>query len=180
MQEDKEEWRDIPGYEGYYQVSNLGRFASFINMGNHLPDGIRRIKPLHRKKNGYYVAILCKSRKYRHIYIHRLVADVFCEKSENRKEIDHIDGDKSNNKASNLRFVTPKENQANPHTVKKRYENARKSGIKIRQFSLEGEYVRSFYSLRQIEREYPNVSRQRVLKCAQGEIKSVCGYVWKF
>lgn len=178
--EQQEIWKDVKGYEGLYQVSNLGRFSSFYNVGNHLPDGKRRIKKPHKRKNGYFVVVLTTGSKSKYKYIHRLVAEAFCDKQQFCDEIDHIDCDKSNNKASNLRWVNHTENINNPLTCEKRICVAKEKGVSIDQYSINGEYINTFYSLREIARVMPNVSRSRVRKCANGEIKSVCGYIWKY
>lgn len=99
----KEEWKDIKGYEGCYQVSNTGKIKSF----KHDKNG-RILSP---KPNGQYHQInLCKNGKCSKIYIHRLVAIHFILNPENKSEVNHIDGNKINNKASNLEWVTSSEN----------------------------------------------------------------------
>lgn len=178
MQE--EIWKDIKGFEGLYQVSNLGRFASFYNMGNHKPDGIRRIKPLHKRLNGYYVVILSRDGIVKYEYIHRLVAETFCNKRNGCNEVDHIDCNKDNNVASNLRWVTSKENKNNPKTTEQRFKFAKERGTTIDQYTLDGEYISTYFSIREIARKYPNIARGRVRMCADGKLKSVSGYIWKY
>lgn len=176
----EEIWKDIPNYEGLYQVSNLGRFASFMNVGKHKPDGKRRIKPVYKRKSGYYIAVLTKNGKSKYKYIHRLVAEAFCNNANNHIEVDHIDADKSNNKANNLRWVSPKENQSNPHAKQERLRVAKEKGIAISQYTLDGTLIRKFYSLREVGRVYPNINRRRIRDCAKGLLKQAHGYNWKF
>ena len=57
---------------------------------------------------------------------------------------------------------------------------AKEKGTAITQLSLDGKFIRTFYSLREVERIYPNINRRRVNDCAKGLIDSVCGYKWKF
>lgn len=177
---EQEIWKDVKGWEGYYQVSNLGRFASFINVGIHKPDGKKRIKPVFKRKNGYYIVVLTKDGKSKYEYIHRLVAKAFCSNINNYTEIDHIDADKSNNMANNLRWVSRKENQSNPHAQQERLRVAKERGFAVAQYSLDGKFIKEFYSLREVARTYPNINRQRIRDCAKGLISSVCGYKWKF
>lgn len=117
--EEIEIWKDVLGYEGLYQVSNLGRVKSLsrkVKFGwsyRITPSVI--VNPSLRKRKsefeiGYYVVGLHKDGKTKYIYIHRLVALHFIPNTDNKPQIDHIDGDTSNNKASNLRWCTAKEN----------------------------------------------------------------------
>lgn len=176
----QEIWKVVDGFNGCYRVSNLGNFESCINKGNHKADGIWRKKKANKRKNGYYVVSLTKDGKTSLLYLHRLVAQAFCENPNGYNEIDHIDSNKENNFAENLRWVTHKENMHNPHAIKERDRLAKNNGTSISQYTLDGIYIRTFYSLRQIKREIPNINRVRVRLCADGKIKSVCGYIWKY
>jgi len=176
---EQEVWKDVPNYEGLYQVSNLGRFASFINMGNHKADGKRRIKQVCKRKNGYYIVTLTKDKETKYEYIHRLVAKAFCDNPNGYNEIDHIDSNKENNTYKNLKWVTHKENINNPHTISKRNKIAKERGFAVAQYDLFDNHIRDFRSLREVERIYPNINRSRVKDCAAGLINSVCGYKWK-
>ncbi len=117
--EEKEIWKDVLGYEGLYQVSNLGRVKSLsrkLNFGwTYRITPSKILKPSLRKRKsdfeiGYFVVGLHKNGKTKYIYIHRLVATHFIPNSKNKPQIDHIDGNTANNKASNLRWCTVKEN----------------------------------------------------------------------
>ena len=177
---EKEIWKIVDGYNGVYRVSNLGNFESCMNVGSHKPDGIWRRKRINRRKNGYYVVSLTKDGVGKLLYIHRLVASAFCPSPNDYKEIDHIDSDKSNNNASNLKWVSHKENLHNPHAIKERNKMAKERGVAISQYTLDGVFIKSYYSLREMGREHPNISRRRVKLCADGKLKSVCGFVWNY
>lgn len=108
----KEIWTDIKGYEGLYQVSNLGRVKSLK---------CNREKILKPFRYGEYIAVELlkeKGKKGKSRAIHRLVAEAFIDNSENKREVDHINTIKSDNRVENLRWVTPKENMNNPLTRK--------------------------------------------------------------
>ena len=101
-------WKDIPGYEGRYQISNRGHVRSML-------DNFGRPKNIIRKAidngHGYFYVMLKIKGKHKNHYIHRLVANAFVKNNNpNAKEINHIDGDKSNNCPANLEWVTSSEN----------------------------------------------------------------------
>jgi hypothetical protein len=106
--------KDIKGYEGLYQIDEDGHVYSL----NY--NGTRKIKNLKTVKNrrGYYVVGLFKDKKLKTHYLHRLVAEAFVENLENKPQVDHYDGDRSNNHVSNLRWVTNQQNQWNRRTAK--------------------------------------------------------------
>lgn len=102
-------WRDIAGYEGFYQVSNFGRVKSFKS-------GQERIlKPTFR--NGYLRIKLCNAGKYSHINIHRIVAQSFIPNINNKPQVNHIDGCKLNDHVSNLEWCTNSENRQHSYKL---------------------------------------------------------------
>lgn len=107
-------WRDIPGYEGLYQVSNLGRVRSLDRYvkQNHGSKQLKRGKIIQPIKDckGYLRLKLCINNTSKRISIHRLVAQVFIPNLDNKPQVNHIDGDKTNNRVDNLEWVTNQEN----------------------------------------------------------------------
>lgn len=117
-----EEWRDIPGYEGYYQVSNLGRVKGLkrtVNTWNAYKTISEHILKSCKTTNGYLGITLRKDGKAKRTFVHRLVGLAFIPNLENKPQIDHINGNKEDNRPSNLRWVTAKENCNNPLRVEK-------------------------------------------------------------
>ena len=96
-------WRDVEGYGGKYQVSNLARVRSLYRGKTKLlkPDTIH---------TGYLRVTLCKDGKTKYPFVHRLVAQAFIPNPDNKPQVNHIDGDKTNNYVSNLEWVTAAEN----------------------------------------------------------------------
>lgn len=119
-----EVWKDIKDYEGFYQVSNLGRVKS-LSRSIHDSRGYmvhlkEKIKKPSFDKNGYPQIGLCKNGTVITRKIHRLVAEAFISNPENKPEINHKDEDKTNNCVSNLEWVTEKENVNYGYGAKRR------------------------------------------------------------
>lgn len=107
----KEEiWKDIPGYEGEYKVSNMGNVYSIIK---------HRLSSLMLNKTLGYLFVNLHGKNYR---VHRLVALTFIPNPENKPYIDHINTIKTDNRVENLRWCTPMENTHNPISFTKMVE----------------------------------------------------------
>lgn len=105
----EEIWKDIEGYEGYYQVSNLGRVRSVERIVNGLKLKGKILSCGHDTK-GYLFVNLSKENKPKTLSVHRLVAQAFIPKIDGKDYVDHIDGSRDNNNVCNLRWCTHKEN----------------------------------------------------------------------
>ena len=111
----EEIWKDIIGYEGKYKVSNMGRVYSIPrlnSLGNRCGGRYLSIRKVGCKQGikPYYQYCLCDEGVNVNVKIHRLVAEHFIPNPLNKPEVNHIDGDKSNNKVENLEWVTHQEN----------------------------------------------------------------------
>ena len=100
----KEIWKDIFGYEGIYQVSNMGNVRSLINQQRN-----KRKKPKLRKltedQRGYLRIRVYKKGKGQTLKVHRLVAQTFIPNPENKPQVNHIDGNSKNNQIKNLEYM---------------------------------------------------------------------------
>lgn len=110
-----ETWKPVLGYEGSYEVSNLGRVRS-LDRTRVFRDGRTRQYP-GVMLAGYvgthgYAAVNLASGSTRTVVVHRLVATAFVPHTEGKDWVNHIDGDKLNNRADNLEWCSPKENTA--------------------------------------------------------------------
>lgn len=120
-----EEWKDIKGFEEIYQVSNLGRIKSVprsIPTTRGFFHVQERILVPFIAGNGYQCVSLVKNQVKRKHYIHRIVGEAFLDNPECLPEIDHINGDRTDNRSSNLRWCDHRTNQNNPITRKRASE----------------------------------------------------------
>lgn len=106
----EEIWKDIPGFEGWYQVSNTGKVKS---LDRHIEDG-RLIKGItlsqYSTSQGYKRVALCKSGKHYKKFVHRLVAEAFVPNPNNFPVINHIDENPENNVCTNIEWCSVKYN----------------------------------------------------------------------
>lgn len=111
----KEIWKAIPGYEGSFEVSNLGNFRSLDRMVPSKYGTLRNYpgKPLkvEEMKDGYKRIVLMKDAKKKRYMCHRLVAETFIENPNNLPFVNHIDGNRGNNSIDNLEWCTQEENE---------------------------------------------------------------------
>lgn len=109
-----EEWRDIVGYEGFYQISNLGRVKRLVS---HKCKKERLLAITKDLKDGYCRVMLSKESQARRFLIHRLLAEHFIPNPENKPCIDHINGVRDDNRLENLRWCTHLENNNFPLSI---------------------------------------------------------------
>lgn len=119
----EEIWKDIPGYERLYQASNLGQIRSLDRTVEYVKHySGRDVKAVHNFKgrvlkqsftSGYLGVLLSVDGNKTSELVHRLVASTFVDNPDNKPQVDHRDGDRTNNHVDNLLWVTSKENHAN-------------------------------------------------------------------
>lgn len=144
-------WKDVVGYEGMYEVSNKGRVRSLDRKDIRG----RRVKGKYLKykktSRGYLSLQLCG----KDCLIHRLVAKAFIPNPENKPQVNHIDGDKSNNNVENLEWCTSSEN--NKHRY--RYGLYNQDGVKNPQSKFTEEDVKEI-----LEMLYKNITLTEIAK----------------
>lgn len=182
----EEIWKNINGYEGLYQVSNLGRVRSLdrYRKGKANSDTFckgREIK--HRASNGYRIINLCKNGKYEFKLIHRLVAEAFIPNPNNFPCVDHINGVRSDNNKDNLRWCTYKENlsfelarnnirkaQKNSIRYQKHLESLHENCMKKVVIVFRDGTVKRYKSA--TETEIDGFCHSHVIACCRGKLKT--------
>ena len=170
----EEVWKDVKGYEGYYQVSNLGNIKSLerIIENSGTRTGYYKVKERILKprentnRNGYYELSLRKDGKEKRFKVHRLVACAFIENPYNKPEVNHIDGNKSNNCVSNLEWTTSKENKEHAWNIGLNNSNHKKRPIKCNENNM------CFESVVQASKEL-NCDRRCIFRVLKGEVKNI-------
>lgn len=130
----KEIWKDIAGYEGYYQVSNLGRVKSLDRLIAYTnSNGVTRQHPVEEKiiaqktdRKGYPRVSLKKDKERKSCLVHRLVAQAFIENPDNLPFVNHKDENRGNSNATNLEWCTQKYN-LNYGNARERMAEARRN-----------------------------------------------------
>ena len=176
-----EQWLPIKGYEGHYAVSNLGRVKSLERDLPHARLGKRHIQEKILKSNltgehGYLALFLHSGHGNQKIHrVHRLVAEHFIPNPDGKAFVNHIDGNRLNNRADNLEWTTPKENTDHAwrtglcetvgQTLAKPVQNINTGEI--------------FPSARAAALAYGR-SGNAVCECLAGRAKTCAGYEWRY
>lgn len=181
-------WKDIKGYEGLYQVSNMGRVKTL----NYNHTGMERVLKESPARGGYKKVILCRENKCKTYQTHRLVAEAFIPNPEGKPCTDHINTIRTDNRVENLRWVTRKENQNNPLSLEHMTEAQKLRGnryckfgkdhpmsIPIIQLSNKGNFIREWDCRASVEREL-GIHSANIWKVLKGERHTAGGYRWMY
>ena len=184
---ENEVWKDIVGYEGLYQVSNLGRVKSLkrkVYAGrNRMRWQYERILSNNKTNgNGYIVVSLNKESKSKNKYVHRLVAEAFLENPNNYKYINHKDQNTFNNNVNNLEFCTAQYNSTYHDAHIKRglkHRNNLANSKKVYQLDENENIIKEFPSMAEANRQL-GTNHTSIYACINGKQKHAFGYKWKY
>lgn len=189
-----EEWRDVKGYEGVYQVSNLGnikrleRISNFNSINQYKEYKVNRnikerIKKVTKNQCGYYQTVLYKEGKKKNALVHRIVAEAFLPNIENKRTVNHIDGNKLNNNVNNLEWATYSEQLIHLNNVlgKKSVISKKcrdKSSEKLRR-KVKRSDGKIYNSVIEASKD-SNVHSGNIVRCCKGILNKTGGYSWEY
>jgi hypothetical protein len=187
-------WKDVEGFVGYYQVSNLGNVRSLPRTSNTGKNLTGRTLRLLRTAKGYLRVVLYKNGTRTALSVHQVVATAFIPNPQNKPQVDHINCVKDDNRVENLRWVTQSENQLNPITSKRQSEVLKEkyaSGYPFPAKHYSGaEHVksRSIVRLGDPIKIYPTITSVKEDGFAPSNVSKVCrhiiptsgGYRWMY
>lgn len=171
-----EEWRDIPGFEGLYKVSNKGEVKSL----NYRRTNRERILKPGKDRNGYFQLLLYKKGKIKNMQIHRLVAQAFIPNPYNLPQVNHRNECKTDNRVENLEFCTQEYNlkygSHNDRVVKANINNPKKSKSVI---CIETGKIYPSTMEAQRQLGFPH---QHIVSCCNKKYghKTVCGFHFEY
>ena len=158
-------WKDIPNYEGLYQISNYGRIKSYKQHN-------ARLMSLSPNRYGYVEKQLYKNNKYESKRIHRLVAEAFIPNPNNLPEVNHKDGNKQNNTVHNLEWCTTKENNWHRYNVLHKTWSSDKKVICV-----ETEVI--YKNITSAAQE-TNIDGSSIGRVCSGKRKTAGGFHWRY
>ena len=185
----EEIWKDVPGYEGLYQVSNFGKVIALskeflVGKGTVIVHKQKEIS-FHHKRRYFQVALNNKGKR-KYVSVHRLVAQAFIPNPDNKPCIDHIDGNRANNRVDNLRWVTHKENSNNPITrerIKANCTGAKRCGAnspvakRIKRISKDGK-IKIYDTITEAKKD--GFCYSSIIMCLKGRMNTHRKYKWEY
>lgn len=186
MSEIKEEWRPVVGYEGLYEVSNLGRVKSLDRVvtgknGGQYPFKGKILKQ-RNDKDGYLTVYLCGNGKDKLKKVHRLVGETFLPNTDNLPVINHKDENKLNNCVDNLEWCTVCYNNTygtRTEKISRKLINGKKSK-QVYQYNLEGELVNIWPSINETGRNGFNIGCVNGCCLGKKNYKTHKKYIWRY
>jgi hypothetical protein len=179
----KEIWKDVPGYEGIYQVSNQGRIKSLDRSTCIFRKGTDHERILHGQilvqmldKSGYCRVWLYKNKKRKYVLVSRIVAKAFLPNPDNLPQVNHKSEVKTDNSVENLEWCDEKYNSNYGTAIKRRSEKNKK---RIIQLSKDGTELCYWYSITDAANE-TGLSISAISHCLTGRRKTTGGFAWKF
>lgn len=188
-------WEDIKGYDELYQVSNLGNVKSLPKEKISKIIGAFKTKEKQLSKGinsgGYYIVILYKNGKKQTFSVHQLVAQAFIPNPENKPQINHINGIKTDNRVENLEWCSASENiqhayntglnpilKGKDNPMYGRHGKNHNHSKPVEQYDLKGNFIKKWVNMCEAEITL-GIARGKISACCNGNQKTAGGYIWK-
>lgn len=175
--ENQEVWKDIEDYEYLYQISTFANVKSlprYINSGSGIRKTKERILKPSLTNKGYYFVNLCNGFS-KSSTIHRMLAIAFIPNPENKPEVNHKNGIKTDLRIENLEWCTHKENMQHAHDMRlidRQYKS-------VLQYSKNGEFIAEYFSQTEATRK-TGIDDGNISSACTGKRKTAGNYIWKF
>lgn len=182
-----EVWKPIDGYEGLYEVSNIGNIRKLRFINNYVNK--RKVFYITPQQNGdgYLRVAFYRDGACRQKLVHRVVAETFIPRIDGKEFVNHIDGNKQNNTVENLEWCTRSENMRHAYSTglarsaaKGRFGKDSKKAIRVDMLDKDGNYLMSFGSLIDAAHYVGASKSSHICSCCKGRLKSAYGYVWRY
>ena len=171
-------WKDIPDYEGLYQVSNLGRIKSL----NYNHTKTEKIRKLDQSGKGYSLILLCNSKGKKKYLVHRLVAEAFLDNPDNLPQVNHKDGNKLNNNVDNLEWCTNGYNEKHAYSLGLKSKNyADKNGMArpVLQFDLNNNFINEFKTIKEAHQK-TKTAVDTIIRSCKNRTKRHTKFIFKY
>lgn len=184
---DEERWLPVVGYEGFYMVSSFGRVRllerNLVRKNGSFFSVHSKMKNLYKDRYGYLEVRLQKNQKANNKLVHRLVAEAFIPNPENKPEVNHKNGVRTDNRIGNLEWVSRNENIQHSYDFlghKRLHRFGRdnpncKVVLKIK----DGIIIQEFFGAKAAA-ESVSTRADSIQKACAGKYKTLKGFVWKY
>lgn len=187
---EEEIWKDVVGYEGYYQASNLGKIKSLSRVVNSCMGNPSTRKETILKSqiinSGYKVSTFCLDYNKRNFFVHRVVAECFVSNPQDLPEVNHINGIKTDNRAENLEWCSRSENKKHAYRIGLRtapnvvfIDGVVCAKKKTRQYDISGNFIMEHDSATEAAR-FIGIDRFDIYNCVNSSKKTAGGFLWRY